>query len=226
MFTLKPFRETDSANIKAFMAEFPLATIVAQKDGDLYGSHIPLFWQESALLNNTADNSPIADLTVGELIGHIPKVNPLYKNSLKSDGCATKMQWLVIFQDTGCYISPNWYPDKATTHKVVPTWNYRSVHLTVEPSFTTAVDDIKDMVGKLSDIHEASQPIPWSIEDAPAEYIDKMCKALVVFRLKIIDVQAQFKLSQNKDNATRASINKNLQQTGSTLAQKMSKLIT
>lgn len=224
MYVPKPFQETDSDVLKALIAEFPLVTIVAHHEDGLYSSHIPLFWQDNEL---PYDDVLATDLTTGELIGHVPKVNPLYRQSLKSDTATTdtKTQWLVIFQDTGCYISPNWYPDKAKTNKTVPTWNYRSVHLTVEPSFTKDAEEIKEMVGKLSDIHEASQPVPWSIADAPAEYIDKMCKALVGFRLKIIDVQAQFKLSQNKDEETRASIRKNLQDSDSTSAQNMSKLI-
>ncbi len=111
----------------------------------------------------------------------------------------------------GHYISPNWYPNKAIMHKEVPTWNYRSVHFTVEPTFTTEPVVLKEMVRKLSDIHEATQLVPWSLSDAPEQYI-AMCKGIVGFKLKILDMQAQFKLSQNKDEATKASIIKELRQ--------------
>ena len=33
-----------------------------------------------------------------------------------------------MFQGPQAYITPSWYPIKAATAKVVPTWNYAVVH--------------------------------------------------------------------------------------------------
>ena len=34
----------------------------------------------------------------------------------------------MIFQGAEGYITPNWYPSKAESGKVVPTWNFAVVH--------------------------------------------------------------------------------------------------
>ena len=36
---------------------------------------------------------------------------------------------LAIFRAGDAYVSPNWYPSKAETHKAVPTWNYQVVQV-------------------------------------------------------------------------------------------------
>lgn len=203
MFIPKKFQQHDFVHIKSLMTEFPLATIVAASTKTLESSHVPLYFAENA-----------DDSEYGFLYGHIAKVNPLYTMPANS-------QWLVIFQDTGHYISPNWYPNKAITHKEVPTWNYRSVHFAVEPTFTTNPIVLKQLIRQLSDIHEATQPMPWSLNDAPEQYIEAMCKAIVGFKLKITGVQAQFKLSQNKDKATIASIIKNLRRLNTDSSNRM-----
>ena len=45
---------------------------------------------------------------------------------------------LVVFQGPQRYITPAWYPTKAETGKVVPTWNYVVVHAYGAPRF---IDD-------------------------------------------------------------------------------------
>ena len=53
---------------------------------------------------------------------------------------------------------------------------------------------------------------PWSLEDAPAAYIDAMCRGIIGFRLTIDSIQAQFKLSQNKTVENIAGVIKGLEQ--------------
>ncbi len=202
------FKQEDFAQIQQLMAEFPLATVIASTADSVEVSHLPLYFEK-------ADNDKTK---YGFLYGHIAKVNPLYK-------MAENSHWLVVFQDMGHYISPNWYPNKAITHKEVPTWNYRSVHCKVKPTFISDPVAIKKMVGKLSDIHEVNEPIAWSLDDAPEKFVNGLCKAIIGFKLEIIEIQAQFKLSQNKDIATKTSVVKNLQQLNTDNSKRMAKQI-
>lgn len=45
---------------------------------------------------------------------------------------------LVIFKYSDSYITPTYYPTKEETHKVVPTWDFGTVHCYGKP---TVIDD-------------------------------------------------------------------------------------
>jgi transcriptional regulator len=206
MFTPKVFKEEDFETIKVFIKEQPHATVIVQTNTGLEACHIPMYWQD--------DGSQY-----GCLYGHIAKINAL-NNSDNIDA-----PWLVIFQDTGHYISPNWYPSKAITHKEVPTWNYRSVHITGLVRLITEPEMLIEILTKLTTDFEANQPIPWSLDDAPENYIQALCRAIVGIRINITDVQAQFKLSQNKTAENRAGIIAGLGRLRTEKADEMAKLI-
>lgn len=207
MFIPKAFKEDNFETIKSFIKEQPQATLIAQTATGLEGCHIPMYWQD--------DGSEF-----GCLYGHITKVNAL------NDSANLNAPWLVIFQDAGHYISPNWYPSKALTHKEVPTWNYRSVHINGKISLLTEPDTLIKVLTKLTTDFEAYQPIPWSLDDAPKSYIQALCRAIVGIRVDIIDVQAQFKLSQNKTTINQAGVVAGLQQLKTVKADEMATLLS
>ncbi|MGP4716070.1 FMN-binding negative transcriptional regulator [Psychrobacter sp. T6-6] len=206
MFTPKAFKEERFDTIKAFIKEQPLATVVVQTQNGLEACHIPMYWQD--------DGSEY-----GCLYGHIAKVNAL------NDYDNLDAPWLIIFQDAGHYISPNWYPSKAITHKEVPTWNYRSVHIRGSVSLLTDPMVLTEILSELTQDFEVNQPIPWSLNDAPENYIQALCRAIVGIRISITDIQAQFKLSQNKTVENRAGVLAGLQQCNTAKADAMAKLI-
>ena len=113
---------------------------------------------------------------------------------------------LAIFTGAASYISPNWFPSKREHGKVVPTWNYETVqvHGTLvvhdDPAWTL------DVVRFLTETFEAPLPSPWSMDDAPAEYITSMVRAIVGIELIDLRVAAKRKLSQNRDDTDRAGV--------------------
>lgn len=207
MFIPNAFKENRFDVVRSFIKEQPQATVIAQTATGLEACHIPMYWQD--------DGSEF-----GCLYGHIAKVNTL------NDSANLDAPWLVIFQDNGHYISPNWYPSKALTHKEVPTWNYRSVHINGKVSLLTEPDMIIDILTKLTTDFEAQQPKPWSLDDAPDSYIQALCRGIVGIRLNIIEVQAQFKLSQNKTAANQAGVVTGLKRLGSAKADEMAALVS
>ncbi|HSH11045.1 MAG TPA: FMN-binding negative transcriptional regulator [Ilumatobacter sp.] len=104
------------------------------------------------------------------------------------------------------YISPSWYPSKAEHGKVVPTWNYEVVHLHGRLVARDDAEWTSAMVRDLTDLHEATLPTPWSVDDAPPEYVEQLMRGIVGIELEVSRIEAKRKLSQNKSDADRAGI--------------------
>jgi len=108
---------------------------------------------------------------------------------------------LVIVRGPDAYISPAWYPSKAEHGRVVPTWNYVTAH--VYGQFVVHDDSVwvERNVRELTERHEAGREQPWSVDDAPPEFIEGLLRAIVGVELLITRIEAKFKLSQNRPAA-------------------------
>ena len=187
------FAEDNFDNVIEFIAVNPLATLIAQTKDGIEACHIPLFWHnDHAKFNADVGYDSASNQSHGYLYGHFGRKNPIYQDAL------TDSSWLIIFQDSGHYISPNWYPSKAKTHKEVPTWNYQSIHIQSKIELLEDTDTLKWILSTMTAQQEMISDNPWSLNDAPSDYIDAMCRGIIGFRLSIDSIQAQFKLSQNK----------------------------
>jgi len=180
------FEQQDRVALQALMREHPLAALVTSGPDGLTADHVPLEF----------------DATAGEhgtLVGHVARANPLWQS-------AAGKPVLAIFRGPQAYVSPSWYPSKAGTHKVVPTWNYAVVHA---HGVLEAVDDapwLRELVGRLTDRHEAPRPAPWSVGDAPADYVQAMLRAMVGIRIPIQRLVGKWKVSQNRSQADREGV--------------------
>ena len=179
MYTPAHFHETDADAIEALIEAFPLAALVAQSPEGLVANHLPLLRDGEAL------------------VGHIALANDLHR--LLDDGS----EILAIFRGEDSYISPNWYPTKAETHKAVPTWNYQVVHVHGHISFRHDRKTKLAVVGRLTKRHEEAEngAAGWRMADAPKDYLDMMLDNIVAFRIEIARVLAKSKLSQNRTDA-------------------------
>ena len=140
------------------------------------------------------------------LRGHVARANPVWK---QGGGEA-----LAIFLGPHAYVSPNWYPSKAETGKVVPTWNYITVHARGVINWVQDADWLRAHVGALSNVNEAGRAQPWKIGDAPTSYLDGMLRAIVGFELTIAKLEGKWKLSQNRDAADYAGARDGLERDG------------
>ena len=186
MYLPPHFEQQDRVALQALMREHPLAALVASGPDGLTADHVPLEF----------------DATAGEhgtLVGHVARANPLWQ-------AAAGKPVLAIFRGPQAYVSPSWYPSKAGTHKVVPTWNYAVVHA---HGVLEAVDNapwLRELVGRLTDRHEAPRPAPWSVGDAPADYVQTMLRAIVGIRIPIERLVGKWKVSQNRSQADREGV--------------------
>jgi transcriptional regulator len=119
---------------------------------------------------------------------------------------------LLIVPVADAYVSPSWYPTKAETGKVVPTWNYEVVHV---HGRLVAHDDpawIRRQVGELTDRNESPRAEPWGVDDAPADFVDGLVRAIVGVELVVERVVAKRKLSQNRPEADVAGVIRGLRE--------------
>ncbi|WP_228147450.1 FMN-binding negative transcriptional regulator [Acinetobacter sp. ANC 3813] len=157
----------------------PLASVMVVFDGDIEANHIPLELDRSAGAK-------------GMLRGHIAKANPLFR-LLENERSV-----YVIFHADQAYISPNWYEGKQEHHRVVPTWNYRVVHV---KGMIRKIDDdkyLRGVVARLTRTHEATQAVPWKMGDAPEDFIQEQLEKIVAIEIEIDSIVGKFKVSQNR----------------------------
>jgi transcriptional regulator len=130
----------------------------------------------------------------GALHGHLAQNNAQWKHDALGDA-------LVIVRGPDAYISPGWYASKAEHGRVVPTWNYVTAH--VYGRLVVHDDPVwtEDLVRRLTTKHEAYRDHPWSVDDAPRNFIEGQLRAIVGIELEITRIEAKAKLSQNRPPA-------------------------
>ncbi|MDR6381541.1 transcriptional regulator [Paraburkholderia caribensis] len=162
------------------IVQHPFGTLITHGSSGLDANHIPF-------------ELAAEDGELGVLRAHVARANPVWQEVANGD------EVLVVFHAGDAYISPNWYPSKHELHKQVPTWNYMVVHA---HGRMTILDDeryVRGVVGRLTRTHEASEPKPWKMGDAPKDYVDAMVKAIVGIQVEITRLVGKSKLSQNKE---------------------------
>ena len=187
MYQPDHFRINELAVSQQLMREHPLATLIVPLASGLVVNHIPLLLQTDGK-------------GMGVLQGHVARANPVWKEASASQ------EVLAIFHGAQGYISPGWYPTKREHGKAVPTWNYAVVHAW---GTLRVVDDaawLRDLVSRLTTTHEAQFDKPWSIDDAPADYIDKMLSAIVGIEITITRLEGKAKVSQNQPAVNREGV--------------------
>lgn len=191
MYTPAAFRDTDLASLQQQMDQTRLAILMTHGEHGLQASHLPL------LLRPEQGAS-------GTLYGHLAKANPQWQD------LATGCEALVVFAGSDAYISPSFYPSKAEHEKVVPTWNYLAVHAYGRAEVFTDAQRLRQLVSELTDKHESRRSQPWSVDDAPADYIAKMLGAIVGFALPIERLEGKRKLGQNRSAEDYAGVRSGL----------------
>lgn len=193
MYVSKHHQLNDREAIFTLMASYPLgAWVCSGKDG-LVANHVPFYLDRS--------KGPY-----GTLMGHVSRANVVWRELSHATSS------VVMFQGPQAYITPGWYPGKVAHGKVVPTWNYAVAHA---HGVARAIEDrdwLLDMLNRLTNVHEAGQPVPWRVGDAPADYIDKLLRAIVGIEIPIDRLEGKLKASQDEALQDRVGTVSGLQQ--------------
>ncbi|PZU47225.1 MAG: transcriptional regulator [Microbacterium sp.] len=188
------FAMTDVQELRRVIDANPWMTLVSATEDGLVASHY------AVLLDDDRD-----DLTV---VGHVGKPD----DGIHGLG---ERELLLVVQGPHGYISPGWYGDVAS----VPTWNFVSVHLSGVPEILTAEENLR-VLDRLVARFEQSLPQPRLMWQAPndEEFVRRLERGTVGFRLTPTKVVAKRKLSQNKSDEVVDTIIAELEGGGSPYA--------
>lgn len=174
------FSESNPKELHRIVHEHSLGMLVTQRPTGLEADHLPF------LLD--ADQGPL-----GTLLAHVARANTLWRELKDGDPV------LVVFRGAQGYISPSWYPSKQETHRHVPTWNYETVHAHGRIRIHDDERFLRGVLARLTRTHEAGQPRPWRMGDAPADYIAEELANIVGIEVELTRIEGTRKLSQNRD---------------------------
>lgn len=185
MYIPKLYREKDRGEILAFLQQNEFATLVSFDGEKPVASH---------LLVEVVDKGEKI-----HVMGHMSRANPLWRTL---DGTR---EVLVIFQGPHTYISASWY-----NHVNVPTWNYQSVHLYGIPRLVTEHAEMYSLLKRLMDRHESGRH--YNMDTLPQDFVEKEMQGIMAFDVEITKVEANYKLSQNRNNEDYQNIVYHLEQ--------------
>ena len=192
MYLPPHFTAPDADGVAAFVDAVAAADLVTFDGTKPVASLIPIIWDRDAQAQTAGE--------YGRLLGHLALANPQWE-SVTAGTTA-----LAIVHGPQAYVSPNWYPSQARHGRVVPTWNYVTVHFTGPLTVHRDPEWLRDVVTRLTRRHETDRPAPWAVTDAPPDYINGQLRGIVGVELAIATVEAKHKLSQNRGADDRASV--------------------
>lgn len=168
------FAFTDVAELRRLIDRNPWVTLVSATPEGLTASHY------AVLLDEERD-----DLTI---VGHVGRPD----DAIHGLG---ERELLVVVQGPHGYISPNWYGDGPA----VPTWNFVSAHLSGVPEILSPEENLA-VLDRLVARFESRMPDPRMMWERPndADFVTKLERGTVGFRLTPTKVVAKRKLSQNR----------------------------
>lgn len=200
MYIPNLYKNENQAEIEKFLHENGFAILVNQTNGKHWATHIPLILG--------ANSNPETSGKI--LIGHISKLNPQAESFKQND------EVLAIFSGSHSYISSSWYD-----HENVPTWNYLAVHVYGKVKLHSYEESIESLK-KLVDKYEVKSEKPIRIEDL-SEKTMREARGIVSFEIEITSIEAQKKLSQNRDDKNYQNIISELEKTNENQAIEIAK---
>jgi len=132
---------------------------------------------------------------------------------------------LAILHGPQAYVSPSAYASKREHGRVVPTWNYVTIHFEGEIHVSHDDDQLRAHVGELTELHESEREHPWEVQDAPESYISGQLRGIVAITMQVTSLSAKAKLSQNRSIEDRMGVAEDLGQSQDAQARLIGKLI-
>ena len=181
------YKNEDQEAIRTFLKANAFGILINQTNGRLWATHIPLELE----INKEGEDV---------LMGHISKENLQWTAFESND------EVLTVFTGPHSYISSSWYD-----HENVPTWNYSAVHVYGKIKIIEG-DAVIDSLTKLVDKYEQNSKCPVRVADLSKKTM-MQARGIVAFEIKIEEIQAQTKMSQNRDEKNYLNIISELEKT-------------
>lgn len=186
MYMPPAFRQSDRTAIIAAIQQSGLGNLITATNDGPFASPLPFFYEQD-------------EGESGTLYAHLARANPQWKTPPIGDA-------LVTFMGPDAYVSPSYYPSKAEHGKVVPTWNYVSIHASGPVEFFEDRDRLRAVVERLTARHEHGRSNPWQVSDAPEDFISAQLKGIIGVRIPVRTLEGKWKMSQNRNDADKAGV--------------------
>lgn len=193
MYVPNHFKEDDTGTLQQYIRDYGFGLLVVADDSGIEANHVPF------LLSSEEDG------TLGQLQCHLARNNPVWQRMQHG------ARVLAVFQGPNAYISPSWYATKAETERVVPTWNYLAVHAEGSARIVEDPNWLKSHLHRLTDHHEAGMENPWSVDDAPMDFTERLVQAIVGVEIEIETLTGKLKASQNQPEKNQAGVKAGLE---------------
>ncbi len=199
MYDIPYFKAAHAEDVLAFMKAHPFALICGvDRENRPVATQIPVLFEQRG------------DQLF--LLGHFMKKQD-HTNAFVNNPDA-----LVVFSGAHTYVSASWYENKT----IASTWNYQSVQAAGKIRFRDA-DFLHQLLTRLTETFESPDSGSLVTHMDP-QYVSQMMQAIVGFELEVLSVRHVFKLSQNRDEQSRANIISKLREQdadGSAIARAM-----
>ena len=173
MYIPSYYKNENIEEVRSFLIENSFGILINQNSGKLTGTHIPL--------ELDTDKNGLDILT-----GHLSKANPQWKQFNDNE------EILAIFTGPQSYVPSSWY-DKED----VPTWNYIAVHIYGTIKIIQG-NELLDSLKKLVHKYERDSENPVAVEKMSKRTLGQI-NGIVGFSIRINEIQAAYKLSQNRN---------------------------
>ena len=181
---LPPQFKGDAGQAAVLMQSHPFASLISTDDAGLpYVTHLPLHLEQPA---RAGQEAPFV------LLGHCARPNPHWRY------LQARPKAVVTFMGPHAYMTPRVYPDLVR----VPTWNYVTVHCTVEARLIEHFDDKDRLLKHLIADHDPAYADQWRA--LGEDYQHKMMNGIVAFELTVLELQCKVKLNQHRPEAHAA----------------------
>ncbi|MFB9953088.1 FMN-binding negative transcriptional regulator [Rhizobium puerariae] len=187
MYQPPHFREDDLATQHALIRVHPLGLLVTSGASGLLANPVPFHLDAEASAKGT-------------LRLHLARANGQWKDI--RDGAPV----LAVFQGADSYVTPSWYQTKRETGKVVPTWNYAIVQARGPARIVEDAGWLLSQINAITGQHEGGRSVPWSVGDAPEDFIRAQLKGIVGVEIEIAGIEGKWKVSQNRPAADREGV--------------------
>ncbi|SEM58594.1 negative transcriptional regulator, PaiB family [Paenisporosarcina quisquiliarum] len=173
MYTPKYFKVTNVEEIWNFVQENSFGTLITTVQEKPIATHLPM-----QIIKERDDYY---------ITGHMAYGNPQWRTLEICENI------LVMFQGPHAYISSSWYEKEN-----VPTWNYQAVHVYGKASILSEEELKQDLI-KLLQKYEKHRKNPVLWDGLSPQLLNKELKGIVGFKIRVSEIQAAYKLSQNRN---------------------------
>ena len=181
---------------QAFLQKHDFGVLVTVDRGVPSATHLPFLYRP--------EPRPLGTLTA-----HMARANPQWKAFSASEV-------LAVFQGPHAYVSPSWY----SVHPSVPTWNYAVVHAYGVPRTIDDESAVRRVLAQLVAKYDPTWPM-----NLPEEFFARMVRQITAFEIGITRLEGKFKMSQNRSEEDRSSVERELARSEDPAARELARMM-